>query len=71
MKRAREPRDSKDKRFSLCSGWLTGGNTFKAAVTVYVRDAVEREVTLKMKGLRDRDKRYQGMAVTNGWSLGV
>ena len=61
----------KNKCFSLCSGWLTGGNTFKVAVTIYVHDAVEREVTLKMKGLWDRDKRYQGMAVTNGGSLGV
>lgn len=43
----------------------------QAAVTVYVHDAVEREFTLKMKGLRDRDKRHQGMAVTNGGSLGL
>ena len=39
--------------------WLTGGNTFKFAVAIYVHDAVEKEVTLKVKGDCDRvtDKR--------------
>ena len=50
--RCPSPHFFKDKLFSLFSVWLTGGNTFKAAVTIYVHDAVEKEVTLKVKGQR-------------------
>ena len=71
MKRAREPRDSQKYVLFLMLWVADWWKHLQAAVTVYVHDAVEREFTLKMKGLRDRDKRHQGMAVTNGGSLGL
>lgn len=49
--------------------WLTSGIAFKAGATLSGHDAVDKKVTLNMKG--DRDRKDQGMTITIGWLLGL